>query len=551
MTTQPRDQGPEGPIPDSADVVVLGSGGAGLAAAIAAADRGASVLLLEKAELLGGTTAVSGGNVWMPNNHHQPEGGVEDSVEDARTYLFSLSHGEMEPRLVDAFLTHGPGAIATLEEGTGLRFRLFEGYPDYHPTNPGAMPDGGRTLDPDTFPFDELGEWGDLVRVGRHHVEGLLRMTIIEGFRYGRAGLPAEELAERRARDVRARGNGLVGPLLKGCLDRGVQIRTNTRAVRLLGGDAGVRGVVVERGGERIEVAASAVVLATGGFERSESLARTFLRGPLMGPLGAPGNEGDGLRMAMEQGSALGVMADAWWMPTIPSGGPDSEHAMCLVERTLPRSIIVNRHGKRFINEASNYNHLGRAMFGFDPVEFAHTNIPAWLVFDQEYLDSYGFNPAFPWVRVDPESLLTSASTLTELAEKLGIDPRGLVETVERFNGFVARGDDEDFARGRTTFDRFNGDRTREGALATLGPIERAPFHAVPIVPGALGTKGGPRTDEDGRVLSFEGEPIRGLYAAGNAMASATGAVYGGAGGTLGPALTFGHLAGRAAAADR
>jgi hypothetical protein len=254
--------------------------------------------------------------------------------------------------------------------------------------------------------------------------------------------------------------------------------------------------------------------------------------------------------MAMAVGASLGNMSEAWWMPTIPIPG---EHVrgrplnrLCLSERTLPGSILVNGKGRRFANEAANYNDIGRAFHTFDPTRFAFENNPAWLIFDDIFQRRYpvaGYAPGKA-----PPGLLHTAPDLSALATMIGVDAAALAATVERFNHYAAKGQDPDFDRGVSVYDTYNGDRTQPGVSATLRPLSEGPYHAVRIVSGALGTKGGPRTDERGRVLNTRGQPIPGLYAAGNAMAGSTGMVYGGAGGTLGPALTFGFLAGKDAA---
>jgi succinate dehydrogenase/fumarate reductase flavoprotein subunit len=289
------------------------------------------------------------------------------------------------------------------------------------------------------------------------------------------------------------------------------------------------------------------VVLATGGFEWDPELVRSFLRGPLHRSVSIETNTGDGLRMAMRVGASLGNMQEAWWVPVIDVPGPDGAPMAWMInrERVNPRSIMVNRAGRRFANEASNYNAFGAAFHQLDPGSFDYPNLPAWLVFDQEYLRRFGIarwrgeGALPPW--------LTRADTVEELAEVLGIDPGVLVETVARWNAQAADLDDPDFGRGRSVNDTHWGDGSRTAA-ATIGPIDRPPYYAVEVRPGSLGTKGGPRTDGDAQVLDLDGRPIAGLYAAGNVMASAMGMTYGGAGGTLGPGMVFGFLAGRHAA---
>lgn len=531
------------------DVVVLGSGAAGLTAAVAAHDAGATVAVYEKADALGGTTAVSGGAVWVPANPHQAGIGVEDRVEEGIRYLLSLSHGLVDERLVETLVRAGPEVVAWLERATPLRFRVVEGFPDYQSEHPGGKGGGGRTLEAELFPFAELGAWaGRVVRPPR-----LVHLALHETPMGGGPGIVAdEELARREARDERGIGQALVGALLKACLDRGIEPVTGARAVRLVRGGDRVAGVEIDVAGrtERVE-ARRAVILATGGFEWDADLVRSFLRGPMTEPTGVPTNTGDGLRMAMRVGAGLGNMREAWWVPVMKvpdETGGGARPLLVLRERTLPRSILVNRRGRRFVDEAANYNALGSAFHTFEAASFDYVNIPCWLVFDHEFLRRYGCGPALPgeeapaWIR--------SAETLEQLADAIGVDPGGLVSTVAEFNADVARGRDTRFGRGDSAHDLWAGDRALEGRARTLGPLETAPFHAVELHSGCLGTNGGPRTDENARVLDVDGEPIEGLYAAGNVMAGVTGMTYGGAGGTLGPAIVFGVVAGRHAAAS-
>jgi succinate dehydrogenase/fumarate reductase flavoprotein subunit len=368
-------------------------------------------------------------------------------------------------------------------------------------------------------------------------------------------GLPdSETLAARIADDTRGMGQALIGALLEACLQRDIPLHTGVRARELVQDNGSIVGVIAERNGSICQIRARrGVIIATGGFEWNSELVASFLRGPLHGPASPPENEGDGLLMAMAVGASLGNMSEAWWMPTIPIPGEHVRgrplYRLCLAERTLPGSIMVNGKGRRFANEAANYNDIGRAFHTFDPTRFAFENNPAWLIFDDVYQRRYpvaGYAPGKA-----PPGLLHTASDIAALASMIDVDANALKATVERFNQYAAEGRDPDFDRGVSAYDTYNGDRTQPGVSATLRPLSDGPYHAVRIVSGALGTKGGPRTDDRARVLDTRGQPIPGLYAAGNAMAGSTGMVYGGAGGTLGPALTFGYLAGKDAAHAR
>jgi 3-oxosteroid 1-dehydrogenase len=530
------------------DVVVLGTGAAGLVAALAAGEQGASVGLFEKTDRVGGTTAISGGGCWVPCNAQMAASGITDSRDDALRYLASLSFGHIRPGFAEAFVDDGPRVFQWLESATPLRMKIVSGYPDYHPERPGGKPAGGRTLEPELFSFRQLADWSDRVVAGHRNPHLMLSDTTLGG---GTGHLDQQVQARREAEDLRGCGAALVGPLLKACLDRGVEPVTASRAQDVVIDDGRVAGVVVEQPGGAVVVRATrGVVLATGGFEWDPELVRGFLRGPMTSPASVPANVGDGLLIAMRAGAALDNMPQAWWVPVIEIPGDVAfgrQRATLLNrERTLPRSIIVNQLGRRFTNEAANYNALGGALHQLDAVRFDYANLPCWLVFDAGYLARYGFRdvrPAGP-----APAWMTQAGSLGELAAAIGVPADALTQTVARWNANVESGDDPDFHRGRSAYDVWSGDAAaRPRVQATLGPIDEPPYYAVQVRSGTLGTSGGPRTDLQGRVLDTRGQVIPGLFAAGNVAAAPTGMAYGGAGGTLGPIITFAYRAGMAA----
>ncbi len=525
------------------DVVVLGSGGAGLTAALAATAAGASVTVFEKAPTVGGTTAVSGGIVWIPA--HNRSSASELTTEAALQYLQAQSYGSMDDELVETFVRTGPAMLDFVEEHSSLRFEVATGFPDYRPELPGGQPAGGRSLAAGPFDLNELGEWGS-------------RITSFPAD-WSNVGIDAETRARLHTQvdedsDLCVAGTALIAGLLKGLLDAGVTIRTNARATELIADGGEITGVRITVDGQNTTVRARrGVVLGVGGFEWDPGLVQAFLRGPMHGPVSPPNNTGDGLRMAMAHGADLANMGEAWWVPIVQIPGDTIEGKQrsrsVRLERTRPRSIIVNQAGHRFVNEACDYNSMAGAFHYLDP-RGGYVNDRAWMVFDSVHLQRFGFLGIAAGEPV-PDWFCESAD-LAQLGAKTGIDARGLTRTIEAWNRHVAAGSDPDFGRGSSAYDGYWGDDTATTpAGKTLGPIDTAPYYAVPVGVGAMGTKGGPRTDSDARVLHVNGEPIPGLFAAGNAMGGPTGRAYGGAGGTIGPAMVFGYRAGHAAATGK
>ena len=537
------------------DVLIIGAGAAGLSAAVAAHDSGANAAIIEKGAKLGGTAAISGGIVWVPNNPKMQEKGIADSREDALAYFRSLDHGEMSDDSLGAFVDEGANALQFLTERGALDLQLLEGYPDYYLDNPGAKSDGGRALDNALFNFTLLGDWSDKVYNGGEIVRMMLLETPLGG---GSGIIDPDEMKRRVEGDLRGWGQALIGRLLKACLDRDIEILLETTARKLtLQGDRVVGATVTCGGAETTIRARRGVVLATGGFEWDEELKTTFLRGPLTSPASPPTNTGDGLKMALTAGAGLGNMTSAWWIPTLSESGarwPDNgapekdaqRSVPVLIERTLPHSLMVNGQGKRFCNEATNYSALAGAFHSFDPATYGYNNLPAYLIVDSQYRGRYPIASVMPG---DPSpDWIVEAPDLEGLADAIGVDATQLQATVSRFNTHAENVNDPDFGRGVSAYDRFYGDRTRDGAAATLGKVEVGPFFAVRIDLGALGTNGGPRTNGMAHVLNVAGAVIPGFYGAGNVISNPTGSVYAGAGGTLGPALTFGYIAGQSVA---
>ena len=540
---------------EDVDVIVLGAGAAGLTAALAAHEAGASVAVLEKAAVVGGTTAMSGGVVWVPDSAPMREAGLEDDRGAARRYIARLAEGRGDEALIDRYLESAPQMVDFVHTHTDVRFTSLATYPDYHPEFPGGAA-GGRSLDNELFDPAELGEWAGRLR--RNPVNGRSPITIREAVAWKvfarPMSIPFKTVVGRARAGIVHGGAALAGRLLRACLDRDILPRLGTPARELITDARGrVVGVVAEDpDGRRLTVRARrGVILATGGFEWDEGLVRRFLRGVPTHPTSAPSCTGDGLRMAMRLGADLGNMSEAWWCPAVEVPGERYDaRPMSRAEfaaRCLPHSLIVNRAGRRFVNEACNYNDVVRPMFDFDPVRFERPNLPCWLIVDQRFMERYILVTAVPG-RPAPD-WIARADSARQLAAQLGVDPDGLEATLARFNRFADQGRDDDFQRGESAFERFYGDPDQR-PNPNLGRLAEPPFYAVELKPGTIGTKGGPRVDGDGRVLHVDGHAIAGLYAAGNVMASVMGPGYPGAGSTIGVAMTWGWLAARHAASE-
>jgi 3-oxosteroid 1-dehydrogenase len=529
------------------DVVVLGSGAAGLVAATLAHDGGADVLVLEKADLIGGTTGVSGGMPWIPMNRHMAEVGQTDSREEALTYIRRLTLGrEPDPELVEVYVDTAPEMLDYLETKTPVRMTAPRTFNDYYAHLPGGKR-AGRSIEP--APFDartELGDWAAKVRTSPH----LPSLTMEEGAKFLRGDEPPdlELVAEREEADVRVLGPALVAALFKGLLNRGVDVLTGSPARELVVADGEVIGVQVERAGAPELVGArKGVVLACGGFEWNTAMVKAFI-GQDIEPLSPPHNQGDGHRMAMEAGAELANMTSFWGQPAILEPGVTFEgRPMPQMGslRSVPGVILVNKHGRRFVNESVTYQDFPKVVGRFDPVTIDYPNeAPQWLVFDQRVKDTAVVLPSVLPGMPAPD-WIDQAPSIAELAGRIGLDPAALEATVARWNELVAAGEDADHHRGTMAFEaQMSG---RDPAPETcMAAVAQPPFYAIALHNGALGTNGGPRIDADARVRSARGDGvIPGLYAAGNASASVFGPAYPGGGATIGPALTFGYLAGR------
>ncbi|MET7896555.1 FAD-binding protein [Streptomyces mirabilis] len=533
------------------DILIAGSGAGGMVGAIAAHDLGLRSLVVEKAATFGGSTALSGGGIWIPNNPTLRKAGRSDDIEDVRRYLHAVVGDRVPAQRVDAYVERGPEVMEMLHRvSRHMEFSWCPGYSDYHPELPGGSA-AGRTIEPRPIDARKLGD----------EEKKLLGMDIpmplglwFTGYEARNLMFMWREWKTRRMlfvaawrvvsnfflrRHMKTLGSALVARLRLTMRDQGIHLWTSAPVTELITREGRVVGAVVERDGTFVRVRARlGVLLATGGFERDPALRKQHL--PELGrpdfSAGAPTNTGDGHRLGAQLGAAFDLMDDAWWMPSIalPRGG-----VFPLVsERCIPGMVIVNREGKRFVNEASPYVNFVHAQ-----LEGGH--VPVYEIFDAKARGRYQFAGILPG-KDFPRSfyrsgLVTKADTLPELASRIGVPGDALEATVARFNGFAAKRKDEDFHRGDSPYDNYYGDHSLPNP--NLDTIDSGPYYAVRIEAGDLGTKGGLVTDVHGRVLQPDGTVIPGLYATGNASAAVMGNEYAGAGATIGPAMVFGYLA--------
>ena len=549
------------------DIVVLGSGAAGMAAALFAALEGSRVLLIERTEYLGGTSALSGATTWAPNTRHSPKVLPSDSVETVAGFLDAAvgNHSSAAMRL--AFLKSAPSAIHTLEDNTDVQFRPYATHPDYEQQHPGATM-RGRALEPLPFDGRALGQALDVIRppipeftifggmmVDRTDIGHLLALkknarSFLHAMRI-LAGYGLDRLKGRKRGSRLVMGNALIGRFLKSLLDRGVDIVTRTSVTELLTGTDGVTGVVATSGSVRRTFHIhKGLVLAAGGFGRNPARRAEMLHTPTpdYSPA-APGHTGEAQNLALGLGARFGSGGadNAFWAPVSVRPRPDGTTAVFphfVMDRSKPGTVCVNQRGERFVNESTSYHNFGRAMF---EAHKSAPTIPCYILCDAPTLLKYGLG----MVRMGTRDLapfladgyLTSGETIADLARALGMDPAMLEATVARMNSFAETGIDTDFGRGTTPYHRVNGDANAGLPNPTLGPIRTGPFYAVKLYPGDIGASTGLAIDEHARVIRADGRPIGGLYAAGAEAQSIMGGTYPGPGITIGPGITFAYRA--------
>lgn len=538
------------------DVLIVGSGAGSLVAALRARWYGLDVTVIEKTSKIGGSSAFSGGGLWIPNNTVSQEAGVQDSEEDAIKYMEGVigdvPSSSQERKL--AFLQNGPKMVSFLRD-QGFRWRWSGTYPDYYPWEPGAAKDGGRCIESHIFDGKQLGEWKDRINtpptiVPPAYLAELKRLTRMAAsfgdffftVRIVLRGLARQLIGQRPL----TCGLALVGGLLKLNLERKTCILTNSPLVDLIMDENGdVIGAVVEREGlTRTIRATKGVLLGAGGFAHNKDMRTMYMPAPASSRWTSTPtcDTGDAIQAAMKVCAATTLLDDAWWGPSFIDPKDGSSIVFGIFERSRPFSIVVDSSGSRFFNEAESYSDAGQRIYEHHQKVSA---VPAWLILDWNHRKRYMFGTML--ARQESTASLQSGvyyrdNTISGLASQIGIDPERLLNTITRFNRMARTGIDEDFGRGSNSYDNFFGD-PKIRPNPNLGPIEKAPFYAIKIWPGDLGTKGGLLTDEHARVLDKSGKPITGLYATGNTTASVMGRRYPGAGATLGPAMTFGYIA--------
>lgn len=548
------------------DVIVVGSGAGALLAAIRASDAGLKALVIEKTDLVGGTSALSGGGIWIPDNYDMPKAGLSDSVAAAFGYVKACAKGLASDERVLAYVETARQMARYLKE-IGVPYRCVPHYSDYYPGMAGVLP-GGRTMDPLDYDAAKLGlealaqlrptSPGQLI-FGRMHINAFearsmlareRRSTFTLMWMMARYFLDYPWRGKTRRDRRLTGGQALVGGLFAALRQRNIALWLNCPLQSLLTEDGRVTGVVVQRDGKEVQVLARrAVILGAGGFERNQAMREQYLPRPTDQAWSATppqANTGDAIAAAAKAGAQLHLMAHTWGAPTLEVPKEEKFRAV-FVERSLPGCMVVNARGERFLNESGPYPEFQQAMFANH--EKTGGAIPAWIVFDADFRAKQPMGPLMPASAVPDSKLRKSwlgqvywkGETLEALAAQIGVDAAGLRHSAARMTEFAATGKDLDFGRGSDSFDRYYGDPRLKNP--NLAPIAKGPFYAMKLFPGDIGTKGGLLTDLDARVLDEAGQPIQGLYCVGNNSASVMGPAYPGAGSTLGPAMTFAYRA--------
>ena len=553
------------------DVVVVGSGNGALTAALCSHDGGAKTLVIEKSSQFGGTSATSGGGVWIPNNRYAKAENVDDSDQDARNYINSVSpEGMIKDELIETYISEGPRMIDYLHENSQVKYRNLAHYPDYFPDNTGGK-EGNRSMEPEPISGTKLGE--DLSKLREQHpqtaftmgpinmnftqVEGQLLLGALPGWKTQFAKLFTKYILDLTMRlkwgwkDRRlTMGNAGIARLILSLNDRNVDLWTLTAMTDLVDENGKVIGIKATKDGSSINIKANkGVILAAGGFERDQDLRDKYLPKPSNAEWSAANihNTGDALKAALKLGADTHQMDTGWWSTTMKVPGQEKGW-LSMVDKSMPGNYTVNKNGERFSNESQNYVSFVNDMFE----KFGEGNpcAPCYMIFDSNFRKNRPCGPllqgsmqsdsAVPKEWWTP-SFLSKGETLEELAEITGINPEGLKATQAKVNEYSITGKDIDLSRGDSAYDRYYGDPSVT-PNPCLAPLQEGPFYCMVLYPGEMGTAGGLVIDTNARVLKQDGQPIDGLYACGN-VTTALLPTYPGPGSTLGPAMTFAYLA--------
>jgi len=511
------------------DLVAVGSSSGGLVGAIVGHDFGLKTVVLEKADALGGATAISAGVIWIPYNHHMLEMGLSDSRDEALTYIRRIAMGRHEEEKLAAYLENGPKMLRYLEKHTPLQMIVVPGCPDYRGHLPGGKLEGRYLL---ADPVNTAVELADAEE--RLPFLKKVRKTPVPYLIGEITGLPEE---------IWAAGRSLIGTLVWACLDRGIEIFNNTRAIQLIVNEGRAIGVRAEKEGKDFFVKSKrGVLLATGGYEWNSEMNKKFLHGPSVHAFTCPQNEGDGHIMGMEIGAAVALMDHSLWCPVIRVPGEEIDgkpyYRPFVHECGKPGQILVNRHGKRCCDEGF-YPDIACAFIAYDSANSEWRNLPMFWIADQSNRDKYRLGPLAEGEVAD---WLYRADTLRKIAEKLGIPPDNLEQTVEGFNRFAREGKDHDFHRGETPWGKFMGDPDVKGNPC-MGPLENPPFYGIQVFPGTSGHQGGLVTNGNAQALNVRGKAIPGLYVTGNTTAHSVVGFSFNTGIAIGQSMIFGYVA--------
>lgn len=545
------------------DVLVVGTGAGAMVAAVTAAENGATTLMVEKSDLYGGTSASSGGGIWIPASDSALAQGQQDTPEEAFQYIKGLVGNTVADAKIRKFTESARLMARYVESVSKLRFIAIP-YTDYQAERPGGKM-GYRSHETNTMHASELSR-EDFTALRPTHPSatlfGFIPWTTMEAAPMVTRGpgwvrTMAKVLwryysdIPQRLRSKRSRflvfGNAIAGHLKNAFNRFGGEMWLKSPLVDLVQEGGRITGAIISRQGRLVRVGVRrGVILGAGGFERNQSMRDQYLPGEGRPEWsgGQENNTGDAIQAGQRVGAAVDLMAEAWWAPTLSVPG-EARGRPLFYERALPGNIIVNQAGERYMNEARSYDIAGKAMIDADTRE--KRSIPSWIVLDSRFRRKYPMGPLMPilpdWVHPSRvRGMYVKAQSVEELARKMGVPPQALADTVARVNGFAKSGVDEDFGRGSAPYDRYYGDQSVT-PNPNLAPIDEPPYYALKVYPGDIGTKGGLATDENARVLDMNGRVIPGLYAIGNNSASVMGPSYPGAGSTLGPGMTFGYLA--------